>query len=322
MARQTLPWTELKTGLLVLTALIILAVAIMSVGQKGRIFADTYTLTTKFPAVLGLKQAAPVWLAGVDVGSVSGISFVMEEGNPKPVVHVRLTIGREFQELIRSDSVASIDGKGLLGDKIIAISVGSASAAVLPDGGFLPSTPPADFTQLVAQAGDAVQNLNAITADLRVVSGDLQEGRGSLGKFFKDQTLYDNLEQTTGNLAAFTAKLGKTDGSLIKLLNDPKLYDEVTALVTDLRKGDGTLAKLINDPNLYDEARGTLERARAIVQRVDSVIAKTEAGEGNMGKLMSDEELYKNLNGTIVELKELIADIKKNPSKYVKVSVF
>lgn len=322
MARRTLPWTELKTGLLVLVALGVLAVAIMSLGEKGRIFKDTYTLTTRFPQVQGLKKAAPVWLAGVDIGSVGAIRFTREEGSPTPVVVLDLIIASEYQELIRKDSIARIDGKGLLGDKIVHITPGSAGAEVLHDGDEVTSEPPMDFSQLVNEAGTAVKNLNAITGDLRVVTGDINEGRGSLGKLFKDKTLYDNLEQTTANLAAFTGKLGKSDGSLIKLLNDPKLYDEVTALVGDLRRGQGTLAKLINDPNLYDEARGTLERAKNVVERVDNVVSKTERGEGNVGKLMTDEELYKNLNKTVTELNDLIADIKKNPGKYVKLSVF
>lgn len=322
MARQTLPWTELKTGLLVLVSLTVLGITIMSLGEKGRIFDENYTLTARFPQVQGLKPAAPVWLSGVNVGSVGTLRFVRDDASPTPVVDVELIIAKEFQDLIRKDSIASIDGKGMLGDKIVALTVGSVAAPVLENGARLQSTPPTDLTQLVSEAGTAVRNLNAITGDLRVLSGDINEGRGSIGKFFKDRALYDNLEQTTRNLAAFSDKLGKSDGSLIKLLNDPKLYDEVTALVVDLRRGQGTLAKLINDPKLYDEARGTLERTKAIVDSVEGVVAKMEKGEGNVGKLMTDEELYKNLNKTVSDLNALIDDIKKNPRKYINLSVF
>lgn len=322
MARQTLPWTELKTGLLVLTSLVIVAVAVMSVGQKGRVFNDTITLTARFPRVLGLKTTAPVWLEGVDVGAVKEIRFVTVPDSPVPVIDVKLTVAAEYQRLIRTDSVASIGGKGLLGDKIVQITAGSNDAPPLPDGGRLLSEAPADFTALLDEAGGTVRNLNALTADLKVLTGNMNEGRGSLGKFVKDENLYDNLERTTRNLAELTAKLGKNEGSLVKLLNDPKLYDEVTTLVHELRKGDGTMAKLIQDPALYDEAKGTLENARSVVKRVDEVVAKAEKGDGNVGKLVSDEELYKNLNGAVTELRELIADIKKNPKKYIDVSVF
>jgi phospholipid/cholesterol/gamma-HCH transport system substrate-binding protein len=322
MARQTLPWAELKTGALVLTALAIVGVAILSVGQKGRVFSDTITLVTRFPRVLGLKTSAPVWLEGVDVGSVKEIKFVQVPDSPVPVIDVKLTVGREYQHLIRTDSVASIEGKGLLGDKIVHISVGSNAAPEVPDGGRLLSESPADFAALLDEGAGTVRNLNAITTDLRVLTGNIGEGRGSLGKFVKDENLYDNLERTTRNLAELTAKLGKNDGSLVKLLNDPKLYDEVTALVHEIRKGDGTLAKLIQDPNLYEDARGTIANARSVVKRVDDVVAKTEKGDGNVGKMVSDEELYRNLNAAVAELRELVADIKKNPKKYINVSVF
>jgi phospholipid/cholesterol/gamma-HCH transport system substrate-binding protein len=322
MARQTLPWAELKAGLLVLAALAILAVAIMAVGKKGGVFSENYELTTRFPRVLGLKPAAPVWLAGVEVGSVKSIRFVTETGESIPVIDVKLNIGKQYQHLIRSDSEASIDGKGLLGDKIVAISLGSNNAPVLPDGGRLLSQAPLDFSSMITEATATVRDIGDIARNLREVTQGIEEGKGSMGKFIKDQSLYDNLNQISANVAALTYRLGKTEGSLLKLLNDPKLYDEVTALVVDLRKGEGTIAKLIQDPGLYDEARGTLQNAQTVMKRVDNLVAETEKGQGNVGKLMNDEELYKSLNATVKELHELIADIKKNPGRYVKVSVF
>lgn len=322
MARQTLPWAELKAGLLVLAALTVLAAAILAVGQKGGVFSENYTLTARFPRILGLKPAAPVWLAGVAVGSVKSIRFVTEPGESVPVIDVKLNIGTEYQELIRSDSEASIDGKGLLGDKIIAISLGSKEAPVLPDGGRLMSQAPLDFSSILTEATATIRDVGDIARNIRGMTQGIEDGKGSLGKFMKDESLYDNLEKISANLSALTYRLGKTEGSLVKLLNDPKLYDEVTALVTDLRKGEGTVAKLIQDPKLYEEARGTLQNAQSIMKRIDNVVAQTEKGEGNAGKLLHDEELYRSLNATVKELHELIADIKKNPGRYVKVSVF
>ena len=84
---------------------------------------------------------------------------------------------------------------------------------------------------------------------------------------------------------------------------------------TKLSKGQGTLDRLVEDPQLYENLTQASSRLSAILQRV-------EKGEGTAGSLIRDEEMAKELKDTIRELKELTADIRKNPKKYFKFSVF
>jgi phospholipid/cholesterol/gamma-HCH transport system substrate-binding protein len=318
--QQSLQWSSLKAGLLVLLGLGILGAAIFAVGNKGGIFSDNYRLTTRFPEVQGLKSAAPVWLAGVEVGSVSSIQFVQD--GARPIIEVHLNIDRRFQHLIRQDSVATIGGKGLLGDKIIAVTLGTQAAEAIPDNGRLPGEAPMDWSTLIDEATVTVRNFGDIVSNFRHVSEDINEGKGSFGKLVKDESLYDNLNGVVVSLAELTNSLQKGDGSLAKLMNDPALYDEVNLLVKEVRSGNGSLAKLINDPALYDGSRDSIAQLQTTLGRVDVIVAKLERGEGSVGKMMGDEDLHVSMDDTLKELRALIADIKENPGRYIKLKIF
>jgi phospholipid/cholesterol/gamma-HCH transport system substrate-binding protein len=55
--------------------------------------------------------------------------------------------------------------------------------------------------------------------------------------------------------------------------------------------------------------------------KVDEVVAGLNRGEGTAGKLLRDEALYENMNRAVTELRDLLADIRKDPKKYLRVSV-
>ncbi len=320
MAQQESSWSALRAGLFVFIALLILGVAIMAVGQRGGVFSADYTLTARFNRIQGLKPAAPVWLAGVDVGTVGEIHFVEADG--VPMVDVTLNIQRQFQERIKNDSVASIGSKGLVGDKLVEISLGSPSAPPLQAGDMIRSTQPADLNALMEEGTSMVRDLGDVVRSLKNVTRSIDEGEGSLGKFVNDRSMYENLETVSRELAVFANKLNEGKGSLARFANDDRLYEEATALLRDVRTGSGTLAKLVNDPALYERIESTTTKADAAMARLDNLMKGVENGEGSAGKILTDEELHANVNTTIAELQALIADIKANPRKYINLTIF
>lgn len=47
-----------------------------------------------------------------------------------------------------------------------------------------------------------------------------------------------------------------------------------------------------------------------------------EKGEGIMGNLVTEGEIYKDFKSTVKELNTLIKDVKENPKRYFKFSLF
>jgi phospholipid/cholesterol/gamma-HCH transport system substrate-binding protein len=126
---------KLKVGVFVLVGLVAFLGMIYALGARARLFEPRYTIHAEFNEVGGLVEGATVRLAGVQIGRVTGVRLPADPGGK---VRVDLTIGRQFATRVRKDSVARIETQGLLGDKIIELSVGTVAAAAVKAG--TPST--------------------------------------------------------------------------------------------------------------------------------------------------------------------------------------
>lgn len=309
---MTLTTRNLIVGIFTLVGLLILALGAVLTGKKGGLFTPTYDLVAEFSTVQGLREGSPVWLQGVQVGFVKKIRFgALEEKK----VLVTLTIEKEYQNLIRADSVAQTTTKGLLGDQLVEITIGSPEAPVLSGGATIPTRPASDFGSLMKGVAGAVSALGEFVTTLRDTAEKLQKGGGTLGRFLTDDRLYQELLGVVKELRRTSEELNRGKGTLGLLLHDPTLARELEALLKELRAGQGTLTQLMRDPALYQELVSTATNLRDLTARVSQ-------GEGTLGKVVQDEELYKNLNALVLELKSLVEDMKKNPGRYFKVKVF
>ena len=138
---------KLRVGIFVLVALAAFLGMIYALGAKSRLFEAKYTIHADFSEVGGLAEGATVRLAGVQIGRVSGVELPNQPGGK---VRVDLSIARRFSDRVRKDSVARIETQGLLGDKIIEITVGTAGAPPIGPGEVIASTDPMDLGQVVS----------------------------------------------------------------------------------------------------------------------------------------------------------------------------
>jgi len=81
-----------------------------------------------------------------------------------------------------------------------------------------------------------------------------------------------------------------------------------------MSRGEGTAGKLLTDQQLYD-------RLNNVTGRVDQLVTGLEAGRGTAGQLLRDQQLYENMNRAVVELHDLLAAIRSDPKKYLRVNV-
>src|SRR5512136_1159244 len=118
MARKRLAWSELHVGFLVLASFSILTLAIILISGKTSIFTRSYTLRTYLPSASGLKKGSLVWVAGIEVGNVRDVHISSYKDHDNPA-EVDLRVSQEYENAIRTDSVASLGSIGLLGDKYL-----------------------------------------------------------------------------------------------------------------------------------------------------------------------------------------------------------
>lgn len=346
MARtHSLAWSQLKIGMLGVAALGLATLLIVAVGGQGGFAWQRYALKTTFPDIMGLKTGAVVRVAGVDVGKVTDIEFTGAE------VAVTFEVNNSMKERITESSRASIGSLSLLGEPLIAISP-STEGRQLEDGDFIPSAPgPAGIADMAAPVSAGVEEATRLIQDIRAGKGTVgklmtdesvyrefnaliasaegvvagvNRGQGTLGKLARDDDAYRQLNAALTNLNDMTRRIRAGEGSLGRLLQDDALakslaqtannFDEISAKINT---GDGTAARLLNDKVLYD-------RFNAITERMDKLVTAVEGGQGTAGQLLKDKQLYDNMNGAASELRSLIADIRKDPRKYlnVRVSIF
>ena len=206
-----------RLGAFVVATLAILVAGVFIVGSKQYLFTSTYHLKTRFENVAGLAIGADVRVGGVHSGTVRDIVLPHKPGDKITVI---MDLGKSTHEIVKQDSVASIETEGMVGNQYLAISFGSAGAAEVRNGDIIASQSPLEMADLLKKASDilnssqqALQNATRATANLDSISAKIDRGQGTVGALVNDKQLYNNLEQTTSAMrdTMLQAQAGVTD---------------------------------------------------------------------------------------------------------------
>jgi phospholipid/cholesterol/gamma-HCH transport system substrate-binding protein len=174
-------------------------------------------LKAQFDNVVGLDAGGDVRVGGVHSGTVRSIVLPHRPGEKVTVI---VDMDKSTHEIIKRDSVATIETEGLLGNQYLAISFGSAGTADVRDGDSIASHPPLEMADLLQKTSglldssqQAIQNATRATANLDSISAKIDRGQGTAGALVNDKQLYSNLEQTTGAMrdTMVQAEAGVTD---------------------------------------------------------------------------------------------------------------
>ncbi len=297
--RKQLAWSKLKAGIVVTGALVILLFAILFAGNIQNLFAPQATVYAAFRDVKGLRSGAPVWFAGVQIGSVKSIGFTGEK------ITATMKIDRDALAYLKKDSEASILTLGLLGDKYIEVSAGSKESEGLKSRDTITGSTRLEINEELS----------------RLVSG-VGGKKGSLGRLLEEDTLYRDLSTSARDIKIFAATLKASEGTMNKVIQDPELYERfvkashsLDAFAQRLASSKGTMNRLIEDESLY-------ENVNAAAAKLDVLLDKINKGEGPVGSLISNKELKEELQATLKEVHSLVKDIKEHPKNYFKFSVF
>jgi phospholipid/cholesterol/gamma-HCH transport system substrate-binding protein len=206
-----------RIGAFIVATLAILVAGIFIIGSKQYLFSSTYQLKTQFDNVAGLDAGGDVRVGGVHSGTVRNIMLPHKPGDKVTVV---MDLSNSTHEIIKQDSVASIETEGLLGNQYLAISFGSAGAANLRDGDTIASQPPLEMSDLLKKTNgildgsqQAIQNATRATANIDSISAKIDQGQGTVGALVNDKQLYSSLEQTANTMrdTMVQAQAGVTD---------------------------------------------------------------------------------------------------------------
>ena len=237
-----------RVGIFVLVTLAVFLGIIYMLGARARLFEARFTVHAEFTQVGGLQEGATVRLAGVQIGRVSGVSLPPEPGGK---VRVSMRIAKQYSDRIRKDSDARIETQGLLGDRIVEITVGSAKAPPVQPDEVLRAQDPVDIAHVLGQGAGVVRSVAALSESLRDVAEQFQKSR------------------VTEDLAA-------------TMTTTRKVAEQVGRIADRAEKGPGLAHSL-----LYEEPIA-LRRVNQLIDSTQAVLARIERGEGAVGVLTSE----------------------------------
>ncbi len=273
-------WDQLKVGVLILVALAILAAAIVKLGAAGNLFGKRYRLIALVATASGLRVGGQVTVAGQVAGSIKDIKFLPPDADTTRNLRLVMEVDRKLSEQVRQDSRATIQTSGLLGDKLVDISVGTPRYRALHEGDTLLVIPSLDYEAVMRQASGAIAEVVRLTRDLSRVTGGINRGEGTLGQLVTNRQLYDQLNSTLLRTSSLMARLENPRGTVGRLLDDPALYNSLTRMIAgadtvlrQINSGTGSVGKLLRDDTLY-------VRLNSVVARADSLVSTMASGKG------------------------------------------
>lgn len=300
---------ELRVGLLVLIAIAVLIVLILNASGNLNPFARHLHLRARFTDANGLREGSEVRLAGVRIGQVDRIRLMTASevgpGPNPPKIEVFLTInstidGVPATDRIRNDSMAQQTSPNLLSSEMIVnITPGTALGAPVKENDILNSTPGNTMADLATRGTDLAERLSKLSDELNAVVKDVRAGKGTVGRLFNDESLYNNLNATIRDAEDLAQQIKSGKGSAGKFIYDDALYNNANDIAANLKKlsddinaGRGSAGKFIASDEFYNKVNRLTDRVNHSMDQIDTIVADVNAGHGTLGRLVKDEAIY------------------------------
>jgi phospholipid/cholesterol/gamma-HCH transport system substrate-binding protein len=287
---------DVLVGVVIIVGLVLAIVGSLWLARGG--LSKGYPLYARFAWGAGLKTGAPVWVSGATVGYVSDVNF---EPDGTLMTELRIT----GSQPIPKKSPASVVPNGIFGDVAVNFTPLHSGAKYVEGDTVVSGTPSAGIAQLTAKADSISTSVNALTGAMQkelVANGGLADLRASLAG--------------TNKLIAQLSAIAATQSS------------QLTATMTSLRRATSAVDSAKIDSTLSN-LRAASGNMTSLTQSLDStgralnqIVAKVDSGNGSAAKLVNDPALYNDVHSLLGRMDSLVADIKKNPKRYINVKVF
>ena len=288
---------EVLVGLIVTAAIVVTVLGSLWLARGG--LSKGYPLYAKFPWGAGLKQGQPVLLVGVNVGYVDQVDL-HQDG----ILVTTLRIQNDYKVPITSK--AAVVPNGIFGDMAIAVTPSRPDPRSFKPGDTIPigpSTP--GIAELTSKADSITRSVNAMTSALEhemVAGGGIRDLRNTIGATNRMVNEFAAVaSEQSRQLTATMTSLRRATSAI-----DPAKVDST---ITNFRSASANLAAMSTD-------------LKQTTSKLDAIIAKVDGGNGSAAKLLNDPGVYNDVRKLLQRMDSLVADIKKNPKRYINVKVF
>ncbi|MAZ94382.1 MAG: MlaD family protein [Bacteroidales bacterium] len=288
--------------------------------RSKNLFHKETVYYASYQKINGLIKANPVVINGLRVGQVKNVYFNPDLSGD---IIVSMMLSTDFP--IPNNSVARIFSSDLMGSKAIELVLGN-STIILNEGDTLQTSVE---DGLMAEVNAQMQPIKKKAEDLL---GSIDTLVIAFQSIFNEQAR-TNIKESFQNIELTFANLQRTSSNIDTLVveESSRISDiliNMDSLTTALNANKGNIQniitnfEIISDSLANSEIPGTFARINLALDEMSSILAKIDSGEGTFGKLMNDDSLYLELNRSASALDSLLLDVRKNPKRYVRFSLF
>lgn len=321
--------SEILVGVVMVAGVVVAVVG--SLWLSGKDWgSELTTVEAVFREVGALTEGADVRMRGVIVGRVEGIQV----GADGEVVEVSMRIDRNI--LLPQDPGVLLSPVSMFGEWQ-AEFVSRAEYARYPwptpaVEGLVPGHTLPDITRLTATADEIAQNLTTISERVELAFTDstaqsiantitnLEEVTDGLADFVGQQT--GSFARLADELIAATAEIqgaAATATSTLARIDSAFGGDRLEGIAVDASETFRNLRVVSSDLLEFRSALADIDSAAA---RMDRITGRIDRGEGTLGLLLTDTLLYTQLRSTLGSLDALLTDVRDNPGRYFRLSIF
>jgi phospholipid/cholesterol/gamma-HCH transport system substrate-binding protein len=279
-------------GIFVVCGVLLFAVGLFFIGDRRMLFNSTFDVYAEFSNIAALQNGGVVRVGGMGAGEVKEIKV---PASPSGRFRVKMRVREDLHQLIRLDSVASIQNDGLVGNKFVQIEVGTDQAAIVPRGGTVRSEEPFDLAVMF-------KKMNATIDLVTVTITDVQKGVSDALTTISAtvQGAQELINATAADLKSITA-------------STQKVAEDLNAIVAGVRQGRGTVGKLVTDDSLFTSVKAISAQAEKVVanmrdasQQAKDAIAEFRGAKGPVKGLSGQ------FQQTLSAARETLADLAEN----------
>jgi phospholipid/cholesterol/gamma-HCH transport system substrate-binding protein len=279
-------------GVFVVVGFLLFAVGLFLIGNRRMLFERNFEIYTHFTNISGLQNGALVRVAGMEAGEVTLIEV---PGGPSGKFRVKLRIREDLRPIIRTDSVASIQNDGLVGNKFIQVQAGTDGAPAIEEDGTILSQEPFDFADALRRLNETIDLVTEIVVDVKAGIEEALQVVSETGR--EAQALLTDVGEEIRDITESTQKVA----------------EDLQALTTGVREGRGTVGKLLTDDAIYVNARNIASEAekavvnmREAAEQARQAVADFRGEDGPMKGITGD------LQQTITQARTAMHNLAEN----------
>ncbi len=269
---------KIRLGLFVAGGLALFMLAIFIIGKQKNLFDPVFKITTNFYNVSGLQVGNNIRFSGINVGTVDNITIINDS-----TVRVDMLVRKPVQQFMKADCVVAIGSEGLIGDRLLVISQGSADSPLARDGEHLKSVEPVETDAIISSLKVTSGHIEIVTKELSEIMLKVNSGRGTLGRLIHDSLIARNIDQTIANFQ-----------------NTSNELDEMV------------MATKGNVSSIMESFQQTADNAEGSTRQLEGIMIKVNSGQGTLGRLIHDTITSNNIDQTILNLKNSSKGLDEN----------